>query len=44
MTKQDMKEEFKESEGSPEVKSRMRRLQMEASQRAAEQSQAIDNV
>jgi flagellar biosynthetic protein FlhB len=44
MTKQDMKEEFKESEGSPEVKSRMRRLQMEASQRAAEQSQAIDDV
>ena len=40
MTKQDIKEEFKESEGSPEVKSRMRRLQMEASQRAAEQSQA----
>ena len=27
------KEEFKESEGSPEVKARMRRLQMEASQR-----------
>ena len=44
MTKQDIKEEFKESEGSPEVKSRMRRLQMEASQRAAEQSQAIDDV
>ena len=44
MTKQDLKEEFKESEGSPEVKSRMRRMQMEASQRAAEQSQAIDDV
>jgi len=44
MTKQDLKEEFKESEGSPEVKSRMRRLQMEASQRAAEQSQAIEDV
>ena len=44
MTRQDMKEEFKESEGSPEVKARMRRLQMEASQRAAEQSQAIENV
>jgi len=44
MTRQDMKEEFKESEGSPEVKSRMRRLQMEASQRAAEQSQAVENV
>lgn len=44
MTKQDLKEEFKESEGSPEVKSRMRRLQMEASQRAAEQSKAIEDV
>ena len=44
MTRQDMKEEFKESEGSPEVKARMRRLQMEASQRAAEQSQSVDNV
>ena len=44
MTKQDMKEEFKESEGSPEVKARMRRLQMEASQKAAEQSQSIENV
>ena len=44
MTKQDMKEEFKESEGSPEVKARMRRLQMEASQKAAEQSHAIENV
>ena len=44
MTRQDMKEEFKESEGSPEVKARMRRLQMEASQRAAEQSQSVKNV
>ena len=44
MTKQDIKEEFKESEGSPEVKARMRRLQMEASQRAAEQSKAVENV
>ena len=44
MTKQDLKEEFKESEGSPEVKARMRRMQMEASQRAAEQSNAIEDV
>ena len=43
MTRQDMKDEFKESEGSPEVKARMRRLQMEASQRAAEQSNAIED-
>ena len=39
-----LKEEFKESEGSPEVKARMRRMQMEASQRAAEQSNAIEDV
>jgi len=44
MSRQDMKEEFKETEGSPEVKSRMRRLQMEASQRAMQQAQAVENV
>ena len=44
MSRQDLKEESKESEGSPEVKARMRRLQMEASQRAAEQAQAINEV
>jgi len=44
MSRQDMKEEFKESEGSPEVKSKIRRLQMEASQKAAEQASSIENV
>jgi flagellar biosynthetic protein FlhB len=44
MSRQDLKEEFKESEGSPEVKSRMRRLQMEASQRVSQQAQSIDQV
>ena len=44
MSRQDLKEEFKETEGSPEVKSRMRRLQMEASQRAMQQAQAVENV
>ena len=44
MSRQDLKDESKESEGSPEVKARMRRLQMEASQRAAEQAQAINDV
>ena len=44
MSRQDLKEESKESEGSPEVKARMRRLQMEASQRAAKHSQAINEV
>lgn len=44
MSRQDLKEESKESEGSPEVKARMRRLQMEASQSAARQAQAINDV
>jgi flagellar biosynthetic protein FlhB len=44
MSRQDLKEEFKETEGSPEVKSRIRRLQMEASQRAMQQAQAIEEV
>ncbi|MGB0546220.1 MAG: flagellar biosynthesis protein FlhB [Paracoccaceae bacterium] len=44
MSRQDLKDESKESEGSPEVRARMRRLQMEASQRAAEQAQAINDV
>lgn len=33
MTKQEVKDEFKDTEGKPEVKSRIRRLQMEMSQR-----------
>ena len=44
MSRQDLKDESKESEGSPEVKARMRRMQMEASQKAAENAQAIENV
>lgn len=33
MTKQEVKQEFKEAEGSPEVKGRLRRMQQEVSQR-----------
>jgi len=44
MSRQELKEEFKETEGSPEVKSRIRRLQMEASRRAMQQAEAIDDV
>ena len=44
MSRQDIKEENKQSEGSPEVKSRIRRLQFEASRRAAQQSAALDSV
>lgn len=44
MTRQDLKDENKQTEGSPEVKSKIRRLQMEASQRSREQSSSIENV
>ena len=44
MSHKDMKDENKDSEGSPEVKSRIRRLQMEASQKASQRAQAINDV
>ena len=44
MSRQDLKEENKQSEGSPEVKARIRRLQFEASRRAAQQGAALENV
>ncbi len=44
MSLKDLKDEHKQSEGSPEVKSRIRRLQMEASRRASEQGAAVDSV
>ena len=44
MSHQDVKEEYKESDGQPEVKQKIRRLQNEISNRAAAQSAALDNV
>ena len=44
MTRQDLKDESKQTEGSPEVKSKIRRLQMEASQRARTEANSIDAV
>lgn len=44
MSRQDLKEESKQTDGSPEVKARIRRLQFEASRRAAQQAGALDNV
>ena len=44
MSHKDLKDENKDSEGSPEVKSRIRRLQMEASQKASQRAQAINDV
>ena len=44
MSRQDLKEESKQTDGSPEVKARIRRLQYEASRRAAEQARSLDDV
>jgi flagellar biosynthetic protein FlhB len=43
MSRQEIKDEMKESEGSPEIKSQIRRRQIEASRRAAERK-ALDDV
>ena len=44
MTKQEIKDEFKQIEGSPEVKAKIRRKQMEASANAAKQASALNDV
>ncbi|MYM53683.1 flagellar biosynthesis protein FlhB [Thalassovita mangrovi] len=44
MTKQEMKDEAKQTEGSPEVKGAIRRRQMEASQQGAARRAALENV
>lgn len=44
MTLQEVKEENKEQNGSPEVKGRLRQMQMEASRRGARQRRALEDV
>ena len=44
MTKQEIKDEYKQTEGSPEVKAKIRRKQMEASANTAKQAAALDDV
>lgn len=44
MSVQEVREESKEANGSPEVKGRLRRLQMEASRRASQQRAALSDV
>ena len=44
MSHKDQKDEQKDSDGSPEVKSRIRRLQMEASQKASQRAHAVSEV
>ena len=44
MTKQEIKDEFKQTEGSPEVKAKIRRKQMEASANLAKQASALNDI
>ena len=44
MTIKEVKDENKDTDGSPEVKQKIRRLQNEISNRAASQTAALDNV
>ena len=44
MSKQEQKDEHKQTEGSPEVKVKIRRMQMEKSANAARQTAALDDV
>ena len=44
MTKQEVKDEYKQTEGSPEVRAKIRRLQMESATRSAKQQEALENM
>jgi flagellar biosynthetic protein FlhB len=44
MSKQEQKDEHKQAEGSPEVKAKIRRMQMEKSANATRQTAALDDV
>ena len=44
MTKQEVKDEYKQMEGSPEVRAKIRKLQMEKAIQAAKQEKALENI
>ena len=44
MTKQEVKDEYKQMEGSPEVRAKIRKLQMEKAVQAAKQEKALENI
>ena len=44
MNRQDLKDESKETEGSPEVKAKIRRLQYETVRKAVKQAESLENV
>ena len=44
MNRQDLKDESKETEGPPEVKAKIRRLQYETVRKAVKQAESLENV
>ena len=44
MTKQELKDEHKQTDGSPEVKAKIRRMQLEKSRESTKQREALENV
>ena len=44
MSKQEVKDEYKQTEGSPEVRAKIRRLQMESATKSAKQQDALQNM
>ena len=44
MTKQEVKDEYKQTEGSPEVKAKIRRMQMETAANVSKQQKALEDV
>ncbi|RPH04745.1 MAG: EscU/YscU/HrcU family type III secretion system export apparatus switch protein [Alphaproteobacteria bacterium TMED93] len=44
MSRQDLKDENKETEGSPEVKAKIKRLQLETVRKAIKQSESVEDV
>ncbi len=44
MSHQDIKDEYKETDGKPEVKQKIRQLQMQAASRVAKETASIDNM
>ena len=44
MSHQDIKDEYKETDGQPEVKQKIRKLQLQAASRAAKENASIENM
>ena len=44
MSHQDIKDEYKETDGQPEVKQKIRKLQMQAASKAAKENASLDNL